>query len=260
MFSFHVLSRMQLATITDVCWQWNAPASGSLKAGLLQSTKFPIEPRLVKYIEVLMSDHNVHKKSQTVTLLSLHWCLAVHDPTACRRRERAYVLVRQCLIGCIAGSIPGKKDKGQHTEHSTKSKLETYDSYWGPLSFSWVKYVYIILKHLNWLSYAADLKQPRISNRLSLFAGLPQTPLVFAMLRWILVPLTVAMSDDAECDSPGMMQLKGIPSHQGNQPPSHRKFTPDVWAPKFETSNNGTSTLQMACQGVAWFTLASPTL
>jgi len=63
------------------------------------------------------------------------------------------------------------------------------------------------------------------------------------------------MSED-ECDSPGMMQLKGIPSHQGNQPRGRRKFTPDVWAPKFETSNNETSTtLQMACQGVAWFTL-----
>ena len=86
------------------------------------------------------------------------------------------------------------------------------------------------------------------------------------MLHWILLPLAVAMSDDAECDSPGMMQLKGIPSHQGNQPRGRRKFTPDVWAPKFETSNNETSTtLQMACQGDnfldCWnfFTTADPT-
>ena len=228
---------------------------------------------LTKTGEVLMSDHNVHKKSQKVTLLSLHWCLAVHDPTACRRRERAYVLVRQCLIGCIAGSIPRKKDKGQHTEHSTKSDLWfslrsfellmseiCFTSFWNTWIGSLTPQISKILESRTVCSYCICWPSGRKHH------------LFFAMLRWILLPLAVAMSDDAECDSPGMMQLKGVPSHQGNQPRGRRKFTPDVWAPKFETSNNQTSTtLQMACQGVAWFTLmicdnrvvgslASPTL
>ncbi len=74
------------------------------------------------------------------------------------------------------------------------------------------------------------------------------------------------MSDDAECDSPGMMQLKGVPSRQGIQPArSRHKFTPDVVAPKFEASNNQTSRLQILCQGDhfldCWnfFTTADPT-
>jgi len=53
------------------------------------------------------------------------------------------------------------------------------------------------------------------------------------------------MSDDAECDSPGMIQVKGFPSRQRTQPTNQ-------WAPRFETSDNETnetSTLEMDCQG-----------
>jgi len=90
----------------------------------------------------------------------------------------------------------------------------------------------------------------------------------FAMWCWILLPLAVAMSED-ECDSPGMMQLKGVPSRQGAQiaqPTSGHKFTPNVVAPKFEASSNESlSRLQMMCQGDnfldCWnfFTTADPT-
>ena len=169
---------------------------------------------------------------------------------------------------------PRKKDKGQHTEHSTKSDLETYGILWFSLG-SFELLMSEICFTSFWNTWIGSLT-PQISKILesrtvcSYCICWPEGRkhhLFFAMLRWILLPLAVAMSDDAECDSPGMMQLKGIPSHQGNQPRGRRKFTPDVWAPKFETSNNETSTtLQMACQGVAWFTLmiivslASPTL
>lgn len=206
-----------------------------------------------------MSDHNVHKKSQKVTLLSLHWCLAVHDPTAWSRKSLRPR--RKAMFDRMYRRKHPPKER-QRATHWTLHQIRPRDLWFSLRSFELLMSEICFASFWNtWIGSLTPqiskiLESRTVCSYCICWPSGRKHHLFFAMLRWILLPLAVAMSDDAECDSPGMMQLKGIPSHQGNQPRGRRKFTPDVWAPKFETSNNETSTtLQMACQGVAWFTL-----
>lgn len=156
---------------------------------------------------------------------------------------------------CFDETYGGKyfpKDRQQRATHSTKSDLKTQDGWLLALMSFQALMTDICFISLQW---ALLRRRSSTSSNLEPFVVIccpsgRKHHLFFAMLRWILLPLAVAMSDDAECDSPGMIQVKGFPSRQRTQPTNQ-------WAPRFETSDNETnetSTLEMDCQGVAWFT------
>ncbi len=203
--------------------------------------------------EVLMSDHNVHKKSQTVIYYpSID---AEQFMTLVHAEGETELASPKAMIDGMYGRVPPKR---KATKGNTLHQIRPRGWWFSFRSFELLmsercSTVYSILSlELSVLRCRSQTSSNRFCN---CWPSWSKHHLFFAMLRWILLPLAVAISDDAECDSPGMMQLKGVPSRQGSQPTSRRKFTPDVWAPKFETSNSESSRLQMDCQGVAWFTL-----